>query len=292
MTPAPETISPDATLEEARARMDRGDFRHLPVVEDREVLGIISDRDLRTALADLDELDPDAESDTTTEVTVDAIMCANPVVVTLNTPVAEAARLLIDLQIGALPVVEKGEIVGIFSEVDGLQALIAALMFLRKVVATEKLEVEGLVGSLGAAAASIAGYGDELDEDLDEHEDMDEDGDEDFDDGEDDDDELEDDDDDLDEDELEDEDEDEDEDEIEDLDDSDDDDDDDELDDDYDDELDEDIDARLHDDFDDEFDDVNDDEYGDELDDDDDVDDDGEDDDDDSEGADRSRRRE
>jgi hypothetical protein len=137
------------------------------VVEDREVLGIISDRDLRTALADLDELEPDAESDTTTEVTVDAIMCANPVVVTLNTPVAEAARLLIDLQIGALPVVEKGEIVGIFSEVDGLQALIAALMFLRKVVATEKLEVEGLVGSLGAAAASIAGYGDELDEDID-----------------------------------------------------------------------------------------------------------------------------
>jgi CBS domain-containing protein len=46
MTPDPQVIGPDATLGEALDRMLEGGFRHLPVVEDGRVLGVVSMRDL------------------------------------------------------------------------------------------------------------------------------------------------------------------------------------------------------------------------------------------------------
>ena len=50
MTPAPQTLPPDATVEDAADRMAAGKFRHLPVVDpDGRVLGVISQRDLIAA---------------------------------------------------------------------------------------------------------------------------------------------------------------------------------------------------------------------------------------------------
>jgi len=46
MTPNPRTISPDAPLEEALEQMVRGQFRHLPVVEGDQLLGMLSMRDV------------------------------------------------------------------------------------------------------------------------------------------------------------------------------------------------------------------------------------------------------
>src|SRR5829696_281361 len=53
MTRDPETIEPDETTEHAATLMMHGGFRHLPVVEGGDVVGILSIRDLmRIALAD------------------------------------------------------------------------------------------------------------------------------------------------------------------------------------------------------------------------------------------------
>ena len=53
MTTHPETIGPDETTEHAATLMMHGGFRHLPVVEGDEVVGILSIRDLmRIALSD------------------------------------------------------------------------------------------------------------------------------------------------------------------------------------------------------------------------------------------------
>jgi CBS domain-containing protein len=53
MTTDPETIAPDETVEQAATLMMHGGFRHLPVVEGSEIVGILSIRDLmRVALAD------------------------------------------------------------------------------------------------------------------------------------------------------------------------------------------------------------------------------------------------
>ena len=49
MTRAPQTVSPDATVEEALRRMVDGGFRHLPVVEDGRVIGMLSMRDVSRA---------------------------------------------------------------------------------------------------------------------------------------------------------------------------------------------------------------------------------------------------
>ena len=53
MTPNPQTISPEATVEEAQRRMLAGNFRHLPVVDGDGLVGILSLRDIsRVSLAD------------------------------------------------------------------------------------------------------------------------------------------------------------------------------------------------------------------------------------------------
>jgi acetoin utilization protein AcuB len=74
------------------------------------VVGIVSDRDVRGA------------ADDTTSV--DAIMTPNPVTTTAATPVEDAAALMRSRKIGALPVLDGAELVGIVSESDLLMALI------------------------------------------------------------------------------------------------------------------------------------------------------------------------
>jgi CBS domain-containing protein len=49
MTPDPQSASPDVPAEEAAQLMFLNGFRHLPVVEDREVCGVVSLRDLFAA---------------------------------------------------------------------------------------------------------------------------------------------------------------------------------------------------------------------------------------------------
>jgi acetoin utilization protein AcuB len=137
MTPAPETVSPECSLLEARRIMDSGGFRHLPVVEGDRVLGIISDRDLRSAsppIADVgrsEVLDPAATEARLEEAQVRQIMTQKLLIVGPHTSLADAARLLADHQVGALPVVADQEIVGILSESDALRALVSVLALLQ-----------------------------------------------------------------------------------------------------------------------------------------------------------------
>lgn len=131
MTPAPETIGPDRPLAEARRLMDAGGFRHLPVVEGGRVIGIISDRDLRSAWPPAIAADR-AETQRLIEQTpVRLIMTQKPLVVGPHTSLADAARLLVDHQVGALPVLDGEEIVGILSDIDALRALMSALYLLQ-----------------------------------------------------------------------------------------------------------------------------------------------------------------
>src|SRR2546426_9196882 len=50
MTPAPLSVSPNTPVNEARALMQRHRIRHLPVLEDGRLVGIVSDRDIRLVL--------------------------------------------------------------------------------------------------------------------------------------------------------------------------------------------------------------------------------------------------
>jgi acetoin utilization protein AcuB len=108
MTTLVQTAHPEESIAAVREVFRRRRIRHLPVVAAGRVIGMVTDRDVRAA------------SDTTT---VDAVMTPNPATTTPAMPVEQAARIMCERKLGALPVVEGDTLVGIVSESDLLEAL-------------------------------------------------------------------------------------------------------------------------------------------------------------------------
>jgi acetoin utilization protein AcuB len=115
MTASPETIGPKASLAEAHATMRRNAIRHLPVVNEGELLGIVTMRDLH-----LLETLPDIDQD---EVPVEDAMTEDPYVVEPGTPLKQVSGHMADNKYGAAIVVRGDEILGVFTTVDALRAL-------------------------------------------------------------------------------------------------------------------------------------------------------------------------
>ena len=115
MSSRPVTTTPDTTLAEARRLLAEHRIRRLPVMAGRRLVGIVSDRDLRSA---------SARPATTA---VGEIMTREVVTVTPRTRVDEAARLILAGRFGGLPVTDGGELVGIVTETDLLRALVHLL---------------------------------------------------------------------------------------------------------------------------------------------------------------------
>jgi acetoin utilization protein AcuB len=113
----PATISPDASLLEARQLINEKGNRHLVVVdEDRNVVGIVTERDLRAT----------APPDSTRKINVSAFMTPKErlIWITPDTIIEEAVQLLHDHKIRCLPVLEEGKLYGIFTETDALSHLV------------------------------------------------------------------------------------------------------------------------------------------------------------------------
>jgi CBS domain-containing protein len=95
-------------------------FRHLPVVDDTgRVIGIVSDRDLTRVPFTATQ----AGQAVPTGVPVERIMSAVVVSVRPDDDIAEAARLMLEHRIGALPVIDDGRLVSIVSDIDLLKML-------------------------------------------------------------------------------------------------------------------------------------------------------------------------
>jgi CBS domain-containing protein len=118
MTRQPVMVPEDCAVRSALGRMQRGEIRHLLVLDGDRLSGIVSNRDVRRLA--LDDPGPSLLSGP-----VSSIMTEDPVTVAPETAVTVAARLLLELRIGALPVREGDEIVGIFTTADALEALLA-----------------------------------------------------------------------------------------------------------------------------------------------------------------------
>jgi acetoin utilization protein AcuB len=112
MTPNPTHVRLADTLATARTIMQAEGFKHLPVVETKRVLGVITDRDVRQHTAHLDE------------ILVETVMTADPVIVSPDTTIEEAASVMLVKRIGCLPVVQNGGLVGIITATDLLRALL------------------------------------------------------------------------------------------------------------------------------------------------------------------------
>jgi len=114
MTKEPMTIAPDALLSEAQEKMRQGGFHRLPVVQDGKLIGIVTDRDLRSHSSHLDRKLKD-------------VMTAKVRTIGPGATVEEAAQILLKFQIGGLPVVDNGRLVGIVTTSDVMKAFLDAM---------------------------------------------------------------------------------------------------------------------------------------------------------------------
>ena len=121
MTVVPDSINSTTLLRDIIGMMKAEGYRHLPVVDDGKLVGIITDRDIRLVMNSpmvLHERRQDEELIDT--VTAEACMTANPVTVTSDTPAYRAAEMLSIYKFGALPVVDDEKLVGIITVTDFL----------------------------------------------------------------------------------------------------------------------------------------------------------------------------
>lgn len=125
MTTKLVTIEPHNSVATAVRLMRRGAMRHLPVVEDDRLVGIVTSGDLRR-ITGLSSILRDQSYDNMLwrHIPIANVMTRDPMVLSPDTPVAEAARLLIEHQIGGFPVLDNGALVGIITTSDLLQCLI------------------------------------------------------------------------------------------------------------------------------------------------------------------------
>lgn len=124
MTRVVATTHPEVPVIAAREVMRKHVLRHLPVVDQRgRLVGIITDRDLRQVVFMPTLRDRMLEvGELLRALTVSDIMTRDVVVVTPGARIDEAARLMHQRKIGALPVVDRGRVVGIITETDILAA--------------------------------------------------------------------------------------------------------------------------------------------------------------------------
>ena len=118
MTRQVVAISPDMPIGDVTALMAQRALRHFPILDEGRLVGIVSDRDLRTVGAD----HPDARPGVGRRDPVAALMTREVWTVHPLDPVDEAAIAMRERAIGAMPVMEGEELVGIVSAADFLGA--------------------------------------------------------------------------------------------------------------------------------------------------------------------------
>jgi len=122
-------VTPDTSVPAASALMKAHGIRHLPVVENERLVGIVSRGDLREA-----SISASANTDTyefnflLSRLTVGRLMTRKVLTITPDAPIVHAAELMTDRKVAGLPVVDPdGSVIGIITESDLLKLLVRKL---------------------------------------------------------------------------------------------------------------------------------------------------------------------
>lgn len=115
MTYTPKSIGYDQTLAHANEFMRKLHLRHLPVLKGGELIGILTDRDLKLVMG---FKDVDAET-----TTVEEALTPDPYVTSPTSPLNEVVAEMAEHKYGCALVVDHGKLVGIFTETDAYKAL-------------------------------------------------------------------------------------------------------------------------------------------------------------------------
>lgn len=127
MTKDPLSVTPLETIGQADELMTGQKIRQLPVVNDNELVGIITDRDIRSFLSGSLLSTPETR-EKALNVKVRDVMTTEPLTVAPDDELQEAVELLIEEKIGGIPVVDDTEgLVGIVTYVDVLRCFLNRL---------------------------------------------------------------------------------------------------------------------------------------------------------------------
>jgi acetoin utilization protein AcuB len=122
------TVTPDTTLPEAVRLTGQRGVRHLPVLDRDRLVGMLSDRDLKRAMAspatslEAHELRYLLDGLRVGEIMTRAVITIGP-----TSPIEDAARLMVLEKIGALPVTDGDRLIGLVTETDVLRLFVRAM---------------------------------------------------------------------------------------------------------------------------------------------------------------------
>ena len=128
MTLDPFVLVADQPIKVAVQQQVENRIRHMPVVRDNELVGILTDRDLKRALPSvMAGATPEEYRAFMERTLVSEVMTPNPVTCEPETDLCDAVRIFVEQKFGAIPVVENGRVVAILCQTDALRALLNLL---------------------------------------------------------------------------------------------------------------------------------------------------------------------
>jgi acetoin utilization protein AcuB len=151
----PVTVKKDDSFRYALKLIRKEGIRHLPVLDGKRLVGIITDRDLRqSAPSPATTLEVHELNYLLERLKIEAIMTKKVITVSPDSSLLAAAKLLLAHKIGCLPVVEQEELVGIITEGDLLRAIVEMQERVEGTPTTE-LAIEDRPGAVEAVTTAV-----------------------------------------------------------------------------------------------------------------------------------------
>jgi len=116
MTPFPYSVALDASFDEASELMGHHNVRHLPVTKDHQVVGVITDRDMTSAMH------VRSQSSDSDGLSVSDLYIADPYMVSVDEPLDSVLLTMAERHIGSAIVTKAGKLVGMFTSLDACRS--------------------------------------------------------------------------------------------------------------------------------------------------------------------------
>jgi len=122
MTEAPLALNPSATVGDAHELMFAHNIRQIPIVNGKKLVGIVTDRDIRSFVGD--DLDPERREKALSTPVRD-VMTSEPITLSPDAGLQKALELFIDSKVGGIPVIDKSAgLLGIVTYIDLLRCFL------------------------------------------------------------------------------------------------------------------------------------------------------------------------
>lgn len=116
MTPFPYSVDINAPINQARKFMSEHGIRHLPVTDGKDIVGILTDRDIKLYLG------PDFDYPCENDSIVKDVYLDKPYIVDLNVRLDKVLKTMADRHIGSVLVTRHGKLAGVFTSTDACKS--------------------------------------------------------------------------------------------------------------------------------------------------------------------------